>query len=319
MKIDFNASAPLRPKPNGAIIIKRDQNFASFYNGEEELTGKVDDIKKRPEIFRVLMVGDVMGKAGRDIVVQRTAAIRAKFDVDFVVVNAENAAGGAGLTPEIFNAIIRAGVDCVTLGDHAFDQKSLYPVLNSNETRLVRPANLPPDAPGKGWTILEAPPREGRPALRVAVVAGIGRVFMRELGDNPIVALDKVLEKIADVRIRLLDFHAEATSEAQTVGRYFDGRFSAVLGTHTHVPTADEEIFPNGTAFQCDVGMTGSFESIIGRKLDVVFESMKTCKKTTYEVASKDARLCGTLVDVNPVSGKAVAIRRLVVREDDEL
>ncbi len=280
---------------------------------------KISDAKKKRVSFRMLMIGDVTGKAGRDILVQRIAAIKDKFDVDFVVVNAENAAGGAGLTPEIFNAIIRAGVDCVTLGDHAYDQKSLYPVLNSNETRLVRPINLPPDAPGKGWTVIEAPAKEGRPALRVAVVAAIGRVFMREMGDNPLVALDKVLEKIADVQIRLLDFHAEATSETQTIGRYLDGKFSAVLGTHTHVPTADEEIFPNGTAFQCDVGMTGSFESVIGRRLDVVFENMKTCKRTTFEVASKDARLCGTLVDVDAVSGKATAIRRLVVKENDDL
>ena len=276
-----------------------------------------DDRFEKNDSLRVLMVGDVVGKPGRDVVIRRMRDIRETYEIDFVVCNAENAAGGSGITPEIYNAIVQAGVDCVTLGDHAFRQKSFLPVLRSNDQRVVRPANLPSEAPGRGWTILEAPATEKRPAVKIGVAALLGRVFMQTQGDNPLAAADKLLEKFADVRARFLDFHAEATSETQIVGRYLDGRFSAVLGTHTHVATADEQIFPNGTAFQCDVGMTGPFESVIGRKIDSVVENFRTSLPTSFDVASGDARLNGTIVDVDPALGKARAIRRLNFGIDD--
>ncbi|MBQ9811745.1 MAG: YmdB family metallophosphoesterase [Thermoguttaceae bacterium] len=276
-----------------------------------------DDRFEKNDSLRVLMVGDVVGKPGRDVVIRRMRDIRETYEIDFVVCNAENAAGGSGITPEIYNAIVQAGVDCVTLGDHAFRQKSFLPVLRSNDQRVVRPANLPSEAPGRGWTILEAPATEKRPAVKIGVAALLGRVFMQTQGDNPLAAADKLLEKFADVRARFLDFHAEATSETQIMGRYLDGRFSAVLGTHTHVATADEQIFPNGTAFQCDVGMTGPFESVIGRKIDSVVENFRTSLPTSFDVASGDARLNGTIVDVDPALGKARAIRRLNFGIDD--
>ncbi|MDO5310090.1 MAG: TIGR00282 family metallophosphoesterase [Planctomycetia bacterium] len=269
--------------------------------------------------LRVLMAGDVVGKPGRDIILARLCELRSHFSLDFVVVNAENAAGGSGLTPEIYNALMNAGVDCITLGDHAFKQKSIYPVLNSSDSRIVRPANFPPDAPGRGWIVLEAPATEKRPATTVAVAALMGRVFMKEMADNPILAADKLVERLAHTRVRLLDFHAEATSETQMLGRYLDGRFSVVLGTHTHVATADERILPRGTAFQCDVGMTGAFESIIGRDIEPVLDAFRTCRSATFTVAREDVRLNGTIVDIDPISGKALDIKRLELRMDEAL
>ncbi len=257
------------------------------------------------------MVGDIVGKPGRDVVIQRIGDVRTRFDVDFVIANGENSAGGSGITPEIYNAFIRAGVDCVTLGDHAFRQKSIIPVLCSNDPRIIRPGNLSPEAPGKGWTILEVPATSARPAVKVGVANLLGRVFMQLQGDNPLFAVDKILERFSDIRIRILDFHAEATSETQIMGRYLDGRWSAVLGTHTHVATADEQIFPGGLAFQCDVGMTGPFDSVIGRKTENVLENYRTCRPTTFDVATQDARINGTLFDVDPATGKATAIKRL--------
>lgn len=276
-----------------------------------------EEILDKNGAARVLMIGDVVGKPGRDVLIKRLQDIRSRFQIDFVIANSENAAGGSGITPEIYNAILRAGVDCVTLGDHAFRQKAIMPVLMSGDPRIVRPNNLSPEAPGKGWTVLEIPASEERPALKVGVAALIGRVFMNLPGDNPLFAADKLVEKFADTRVRFLDFHAEATSEKQIMGHYLDGRWTAVLGTHTHVATADEQIFPGGLAFQCDVGMTGPFESIIGRKVDCVLENFRTCRPTTFEVASKDVRINGTFVDVDPVSGKARAVRRLNFGADD--
>ena len=192
-----------------------------------------EEILDKNGAARVLMIGDVVGKPGRDVLIKRLQEIRSRFQVDFVIANSENAAGGSGITPEIYNAILRAGVDCVTLGDHAFRQKAIMPVLMSGDPRIVRPNNLSPAAPGKGWTVLEIPASEERPALKVGVAALIGRVFMNLPGDNPLFAADKLVEKFADTRVRFLDFHAEATSEKQIMGRYLDGRWTAVLGTHT--------------------------------------------------------------------------------------
>lgn len=278
---------------------------------------KEERLEKRAEYLRVLMIGDIVGKPGRDVTIKRLGEVRKKYEIDFVIANSENSAGGSGITPEIYNALLRGGVDCVTLGDHALRQKSFWPVLNSNDARVVRPGNLSPEAPGRGWTILEAPATDRRPAVRLGVAALLGRVFMQTPGDNPFIAADKILERFADVRVRFLDFHAEATSETQALGRFLDGRMTAVLGTHTHVATADEQILPNGTAFQCDVGMTGPFESIIGRKIDNVVDTFRTSRPAAFDVASEDARINATFVDVDPTTGKAKGIGRLCVAEND--
>ncbi|MBQ9875114.1 MAG: YmdB family metallophosphoesterase [Thermoguttaceae bacterium] len=273
---------------------------------------KDSSLEKNPDLVRVLMIGDVVGKAGRDVLVKNLPEIRESRQIDFVIVNAENAAGGSGLTPDIYVAILAAGTDCVTLGDHAFRQKSILPILNSDDKRVVRPMNLPPEAPGRGWTVLDVPASGTRPAAKIGVLALLGRVFMQTQSDNPLLAADKALERFSGVKIRFLDFHAEATSEKQIMGRYLDGRFSAVLGTHTHVATADEQIFPGGTAFQCDVGMTGAFDSIIGRKIEPVVEHFRTAKPATFDCASGSPAINGAIVDVDPANGKARQIRRLV-------
>jgi metallophosphoesterase (TIGR00282 family) len=261
--------------------------------------------------FRLLFIGDIVGKPGRDIVCGAVNALKAKHELDLVIANAENAAGGSGLTPAIYRELVRAGVDAITLGDHIYRRKEIYPVLE-NEPNIVKPANLPPDSVGREWVVVEA-----RGGVRVAIACLLGQLFMRPV-NSPWHTADRVLAAVPeDVRIRFIDFHAEATSEMQLMGRYLDGRVTAVLGTHTHVPTADECILPNGTAFQCDVGMTGPYDSIIGRRIDRVLETTLTGLPTEFDVATKDIRLCGTIVTADAETGRATAIERLCVTEAD--
>jgi metallophosphoesterase (TIGR00282 family) len=258
---------------------------------------------------RILLIGDIVGKPGRNIV---TRAVRALVDteqLDLVVANAENCAGGSGLTPANYQELIAAGVDCITLGDHIYRRREIVPVLES-QPNIVKPANFPETAPGKEYAVVQA--RNGVP---VAVISLLGRVFMRPV-DCPWTAADRVLQMLpTDVKVVLIDFHAEATSDMQLMGRYLDGRVSAVLGTHTHVPTADEQVLPKGTAFQCDVGMTGPHDSILGRRVDRVLESTMTFNPTHFEVANGDVRLHGSIVDVDESTGRAKGVRRLVVTQ----
>ncbi len=258
--------------------------------------------------MRLLLIGDVVGKPGRQIVCQTVRKLAAAEQLDLVIVNAENIAGGSGITPEIYRELIAAGVDAITLGDHIYRRREITPVLES-EPNIVKPANFPPDAPGRESMIVTA-----RDGTRVAVVSLLGRLFMRPV-DCPWQAADRVLAQLpAEVKVIVVDFHAEATSDKQVMGRYLDGRVTAVLGTHTHVPTADEEILPGGTAFQCDVGMTGPYASILGRRIDRVTETTRTFNPTHFEVAIGDVRLCGTMVEADPTTGRALAVRRLRVR-----
>ena len=237
--------------------------------------------------------------------------LRIEEKLDFVAANAENAAGGSGLTPAIYRELIAGGVDCVTMGDHVYRRREIYSVLET-ETRIVRPANSPDDAPGRGFTVLATP--DGQ---QVAVVNLLGRVFMPPV-DCPFRAVDQVLAQLPpEVTCILVDVHTEATSDKQLLGRHLDGKVSAVLGTHTHVPTADEQVLPGGTAFQCDVGMTGPHDSILGRRTDRVLETTRSFRPTHFEVAKGDVRLNGSIVDVDPATGRATGIRRLVIGEAD--
>lgn len=259
--------------------------------------------------MRILLIGDIVGKPGRQIVSKGLAWLREREAIDFVVANAENADGGSGLTCSHYWSLLEAGVDCITLGDHIYRRFEIASVLES-EDRIVKPANYPAKAPGREWTVVEA-----KNGTRVGVFSLLGRVFMKPV-NCPFQAAEKVLDEMPDdVAIRLLDFHAEATSDMQVMGRFLDGRVSAVLGTHTHVATADEQIFPGGTAFQCDVGMTGPHESILGRRIDRVLETTVSFKPTHFHVAKGDVRLHGTIVDVDPETGRANSIRRLQVLE----
>lgn len=257
--------------------------------------------------MRILFIGDIVGKPGRQICKQAIRPLRAKEGLDLVVANAENAAGGSGLTPDIYHELLAAGIDGITLGDHSFKRREVFSILQS-ERRLVRPANYPPEAPGREFMVLKTR-RHGS----VGVLVLQGRVFMTPV-DCPFHAADRVLGAMpSDVKVILVDFHAEATSDKQLMGRHLDGRVSAVLGTHTHVPTADECILPKGTAFQCDVGMTGPHDSILGRRIDRVMETVRTFRPTHYEVAGGDPRLNGSIVDVDPQTGRATAIQRVCI------
>ena len=259
--------------------------------------------------MRILFIGDVVGKPGREAVKKGLPHLMEQHDLDLIVVNAENAAGGSGLTPEIYKELVEAGVDAITLGDHVYRRKVIYATLEKQDN-IVRPANLPEEAVGREWMTVAA-----RDGTTVGIACILGQLFMKPV-DNPWRAADRVLAAMpSDVRVRLIDFHAEATSEKQLMGRYLDGRAAAILGTHTHVPTADECILPQGTAFQCDVGMTGPYESILGRRIDRVMETTLTSNPTQFEVASKDVRLCGAIVDVDPDTGKATAIERVCWKE----
>ena len=259
--------------------------------------------------MRILLIGDIVGRPGERIVTRSLAALRRREALDLVIANAENAAEGSGLAPSQYRRLIAAGVDCITLGDHIYRRSEICEVL-ATESNIVKPANYPPSAPGRTWAVVQA--AGGTP---VAVVSLLGRVFMRPV-DCPWAAIDRVLGELpCELKVRIVDFHAEATSDKQLMGRYLDGKVTAVLGTHTHVTTADEQIFKGGTAFQCDVGMTGPHESILGRRIDRVLETTVTFQPTQFEVAAGDVRLSGTIVEADPVTGRATAIRRLIVTQ----
>jgi len=258
---------------------------------------------------RILFIGDIVGKPGVRIVTQALPGLRRRESIDLCIANGENADNGSGITPAIYRKLIAAGVDCVTLGDHIYRKKDIIDILESQDN-IVRPANYPDDAPGKTWVVVKS--ETGR---KVAVFSLIGRVFMKPV-DCPYTKADKILEEIPeDVVIRFCDFHAEATSDKQLMGRFLDGRVSAVLGTHTHVTTADERVLPGGTAFQCDVGMTGPHNSILGRNIEKVMEATITFKPLPFNVAKGDVRISGTMFDVDNKTGKALNVKRVVVDE----
>jgi len=262
---------------------------------------------------RILFIGDVVGKPGRRAVTRLLPAYRAEAAVDFVVANAENAAGGSGLTPPLAEELFAAGVDCLTMGDHVFRRREVLPLLETDQ-RVLRPANYSRRASGKGLTLLAA--ADGTP---VGVVNLLGRTFMPAV-NSPFEAAEEALGMLAgSARVILVDFHAEATSEKVAMGRYLDGRVTAVLGTHTHVPTADETVLPGGTAYITDVGMTGPHDSVIGRRTDRVLEALLTQMPTRFEVATGDVRLNAVLIEADAETGRASAIERVVLRLPEPL
>jgi metallophosphoesterase (TIGR00282 family) len=255
----------------------------------------------------LLFVGDVMGGPGRQAVRALLPSLQDRHRVDFTVVNVENAAGGFGITPEVLAELEDLGIDCFTTGNHVWDKKEALPLLDSHP-RLLRPANYPEGNPGVGLQV--GATAAGVP---VAVLNLEGQVFMKNL-DSPFRVADALLRGLdRGVKVIFVDFHAEATSEKQAMGFYLDGRVSAVVGTHTHVPTADERILPGGTAFQTDAGMTGPYLSIIGMRHDKVLERFLRQTPAPFEVAKGDVRLAATLVEVDEASGRAGRIERLLV------
>ncbi|MCD4824932.1 MAG: YmdB family metallophosphoesterase, partial [Phycisphaerae bacterium] len=211
-------------------------------------------------LINILCIGDVVGKAGRNVIAEALGGLISEHNIDLVVCNAENAAGGSGITPQIFEKLKRYGVDVVTLGDHCFRKSDIFPTLDSSD-RIIRPENLPSSAAGRGWTVV--PTKSG--CCQVGVVIVLGQLNMNNAG-SPWQAVDETFQKMpADVKIRILDFHGETTSEKIAMGWHCNGRASIVFGTHTHVPTADACVLDGGTAFISDVGMTGPYDSILGR------------------------------------------------------
>ncbi|MDD3468376.1 MAG: TIGR00282 family metallophosphoesterase [Thermoguttaceae bacterium] len=263
--------------------------------------------------MRLLFLGDLFGQPGRDFLAQQMPRLRQEYGLDLVVVNGENSASGSGISPKIFESLLRAGVDVVTLGDHALRRSEIFPTLElaTEEIRIIRPANFPPEAPGRGMTVVRT-----ASGVRIAVLNLQGRTFMNPV-DCPLAAADRLLATLpSDVVVRLVDYHAEATSDKQVMGRYLDGRVSAVIGTHTHVQTADERIFPNGTAFLTDAGMCGPYESIIGSQIKQVIPVMRTGCPMRFEVAKQDVRLSGAIIEVDAETGHAQHIERFHLRQD---
>lgn len=259
--------------------------------------------------MRVLFIGDIVGQPGVAMVKRAVPALIASEHLDLVVANAENASAGSGLTAGAYSQIREAGVDLVTLGDHIYKKQEFISVLEKDD-RVCKPANFPVEAPGRD--LIHAVARDGTP---VAVFCLLGRTFMRPV-DCPFQAADRVLQKLNSLcRVIVVDMHAEATADKYLMAHHLKGRVSAVVGTHTHVPTADEQIVSPGTAFISDVGMTGPYDSILGRRVDRVLTSTISFVPSSFEVASGDPRLGGALVDVNSSTGQAISIRRVMLNE----
>jgi metallophosphoesterase (TIGR00282 family) len=260
--------------------------------------------------MRILFLGDVVGKPGVTFLRRALPVLIAREKMDLVVANAENAADGSGLMPKDYRKLREAGVDLVTLGDHVYKKKDIIPTLEEEE-QICRPANLPPGAPGREFAVATA--RDGN---SVAVCCLLGRTYMRP-ADCPYRAADRVLQALTGkTRVVIVDMHAEATADKYLMGHYLKGRVSAVLGTHTHVPTADEQILPGGTAFISDVGMTGPYDSILGRRIDRVLSTAVSFVPAAFDVATGDPRLAGAVVEVDAATGQATSIRRLMLDEN---
>ncbi|MDQ5857911.1 MAG: TIGR00282 family metallophosphoesterase [Acidobacteriota bacterium] len=258
--------------------------------------------------MNILFIGDVVGSPGRRALERALLPLIDRRKVDFTIVNVENAAGGFGLTVELFGELSKLPIDVFSSGNHIWDKREIYEVLNSSD-RLLRPANYPPGNPGRGVTV-----QTTASGVPVGVLNLQGQVFMPAHADSPFRVADDELARLPDVKVVVVDFHAEATSEKVAMGWYLDGRVSAVLGTHTHVATADETVRPGGTAYQTDVGMTGAYEGVIGFARDRVIEKFLAQTPKSFETAKRDIRLCGAIVEVNEETGRATAIERVAVK-----
>ena len=255
--------------------------------------------------MKLLLIGDIVGRPGRAIVEREVIALRESLGIDLVIANCENAAGGAGITPSIADDLFRVGVDVLTSGNHVWRKREAYELLKL-DPRVIRPANYPEGAPGSGSTIVET-----LSGQKVGVLNLMGRVFMEPL-DCPFRAAERELARLKLVTpVIIVDMHAEATGEKVAMGWFLDGKVSCVFGTHTHIPTADERILPKGTAGITDVGMTGPYDSVIGRRVDQILERFLTSLPHKSEVAEDNVQLRGLLVDVDASTGKALAVERI--------
>ena len=265
--------------------------------------------------MRILFIGDIFGRPGHTIVHQCLPALVSEHKPDLIIANGENAAGGFGITPQICEELFEHGIDCITTGNHVWDKRELIEYIQSANgnpyspsRRVLRPINYPAGTPGHG--LYEGKTKSG---ISFAVVNAQGRVFMGN-NDDPFRAIDDAIRTVS-AKVILIDFHAEATSEKVALGWHLDGRVTAVLGTHTHVPTADERVLPNGTAVQTDVGMTGPYDGVIGVQKELILQRFLTNMPSRFEPATGDVRLCGAVIDCDEQTGRARSIQRIMVRE----
>ncbi len=258
--------------------------------------------------MKIFFIGDIVGRPGRQLVNVLVPRLVRDNAIDFVIANAENAAGGLGATPKILRSLLSYGVDAITMGNHVWSKKEILDGIE-DFVQVIRPANFPDGAPGQGAAVVEGPA-----GVKVGIVNVLGRVFMMPI-ECPFRVVNEEIKRLREqVKILIVDFHAEATSEKKAMGYYLDGRISALVGTHTHVMTADETILPGGTAYISDVGMTGPHDSVLGVKKDSVISNYLTRMPVRFEVAQEDPILHGVLIDVDENSGKATNIRRICER-----
>lgn len=258
-------------------------------------------------MFKILFIGDIFGEPGRKAVKSLLPGLREKHKIDFVVANCENTANGRGINKKLAQDLLATPIDVMTSGNHIWHSSDIYPYLNDPQTRVLRPANLPQSAPGRGAAIAEAK------GIRVAVFNIMGQVFMNPPTDNPFDCVDRLIDRYQDESdLMVLDMHAETTSEKKCMGWYVDGVVQAVVGTHTHVQTADEQILTKGTAYITDLGMTGPQDSVIGMKKESVIHRQRTTLPIKFEVAEDDVRLHGALVEIDERSKKSINITRIM-------
>jgi 2',3'-cyclic-nucleotide 2'-phosphodiesterase len=256
-------------------------------------------------MLTILFLGDVVGEPGRSAVIARLPELKAQHALDFIVVNGENAAAGRGITGKITIDLLRAGASVITTGDHIWDQKDIVPFIGT-EPRLLRPINYPTGAPGAGSIVLET--AKGK----VGVINVQARTFMQPILENPFQAVKEAVTKMRTETANIIvDVHGETTSEKIALARFLDGKVSAVIGTHTHVQTADEQIFPGGTAFLCDAGMCGPINSILGRSIEPIVSRFISNMPAPFPVAAGEVRLRGALIEIDETSGRAVRIQRV--------
>jgi len=255
--------------------------------------------------MKILFIGDIVGKPGREAVRVLLPDLRKKHSLDFIIANAENASGGSGITPRVSEELFSFGVDVLTSGDHIWKKKEIFELINQEE-RILRPLNYPSGAPGQGRRIFKTKSGE-----KIGVINVNGRVFMEALECPFKTALAAQEELARETKIIIVDIHAEATSEKVALGWYLDGKASAVLGTHTHIQTADEKIFPKGSAYITDVGMCGAYDSVIGRKVDDVLTRFLTLIPVRFEVAEENIQLHAVVIDIDDKNGKARSILRI--------
>ena len=256
--------------------------------------------------IKILVIGDIVGRPGRTVIKDKLAGFVEERGVDFVVANGENSAAGSGIIPEQVKELTESGIDVLTSGDHIWKRAQIVPFID--QLPLLRPANYPPKARGRGYDVFTSPG-----GLEIGVVNLIGRVYMGPV-DCPYRAAAAAVKELSEkTPLIIVDMHAEATSEKVAMGWYLDGRVTAVVGTHTHIPTADERVLPGGTAYITDLGMTGPYESVLGRQTKKVLRKFTTSMYAHFDVASGDVRLCGALIEADPETGKALAIERIKI------